>query len=155
MYDLTHWSRVTNTCVNKETNIFSDYGLSPNRRQAIIWTNARILLIGTNFRGILIVIHTFSKRKLIKKCRLENGGHFVWASMCWNAWLIVDTAHVLLEAIILTIQCPYNAAQYTTEVYEPRQWQLLESWNISYSRNTPHILPPFANWPCYTETEMS
>ena len=29
----------------KHTNIASDYGLSPIRRQAIIWTNAAILSI--------------------------------------------------------------------------------------------------------------
>ena len=42
---LTHWGRVTHICVGTITNIGSDNGLSPDRRQAIIWTNARILLI--------------------------------------------------------------------------------------------------------------
>ena len=53
---LTHWGRVTHICVSKLTIIGSDYGLSPGRRQAIIWTNAGILLIrtlGTNFSEIL------------------------------------------------------------------------------------------------------
>ena len=56
---LTHWGRVTHICVNKLTMIGSDNGLSPGRRQAIIWTNAGILLIGplgTNFSKILIEI---------------------------------------------------------------------------------------------------
>ena len=47
--------------------------------------NAGILLIGplgTNFSEILIEIHTFSLKKYFSKCRLENGGHFVSASMC-------------------------------------------------------------------------
>ena len=60
---LTHWSRVTHICVVKLTLISSDNGLSPERRQAIIWTNAGILLIGplgTNFSDILIEIQTFS-----------------------------------------------------------------------------------------------
>ena len=43
---LTHWGRVTHICVSKLTIIGSDNGLSPGRRQAIIWTNAGILLIG-------------------------------------------------------------------------------------------------------------
>ena len=43
---LTHWDRVTHICVGKLTIIGSDNGLSPGRRQAIIWTNAGILLIG-------------------------------------------------------------------------------------------------------------
>ena len=47
----------------KLTTIGSDNGLSPGRRQAIIWTNAGILLIGplgTNFSDILIEVYTFS-----------------------------------------------------------------------------------------------
>ena len=64
---LTHWGRVTHICVSKLTIIGSDNGLSPGRRQAIIWTNAGILLIGpsgTNFSEILIKIHTFSFKKM-------------------------------------------------------------------------------------------
>ena len=64
---LTHWGRVTHICVSKLTIIGSDNGLSPGRRQAIIWTNAGILLIwplGTNFNEILIEIHTFSFKKM-------------------------------------------------------------------------------------------
>ena len=40
-----HWVRVTHICVSKLTIIGSDNGLSPGRRQAIIWTNAGILTI--------------------------------------------------------------------------------------------------------------
>ena len=63
---LTHWGRVTHICVGINTNNGSDNGLSPGRRQAIIWTNAGMLLIeplGTNFSGILSEIHTFSFKK--------------------------------------------------------------------------------------------
>ena len=54
-------------CVSKLTIIGSDNGLSPDRRQAIIWTNAGLLLIvplGTNFSEILIEILTFSFKKM-------------------------------------------------------------------------------------------
>ena len=54
-------------CVGKLTIIGSDNGLSPSRRQAIIWTNAGILLIGalgTNVSEILIKIDTFSLKKM-------------------------------------------------------------------------------------------
>ena len=64
---LTHWGRVTHRCVGKLTIIGSDNGLSPERRQAIIWTNAGILLIGhlgTNFSEILVEIQTFSLKKI-------------------------------------------------------------------------------------------
>ena len=60
---LTHWGLVTHICVSKLTIIGSDNGLSPGRRQAIICTNAGILLIGplgTNPSEILIGIQTFS-----------------------------------------------------------------------------------------------
>ena len=46
-------------CINKLTIIGSDNGLSPGRRQAIIWINDGILLIGpmvTNFSEILMEI---------------------------------------------------------------------------------------------------
>ena len=82
---LTHWGRVTHICVGKLTILGSDNGLSPGRRQAIIWTNAGILSIGplgTNFSEILIKLHAFYARKCVWKCRLGNGGHLVSASMC-------------------------------------------------------------------------
>ena len=56
-WQLTHWGRVTHICVSNLAIIGSDNGLSPGRRQAIIWTNAGILSIGplgTNFSEILI-----------------------------------------------------------------------------------------------------
>ena len=64
---LNHWGRVTHICVSKLTIVGSDDGLSPDRRKAIIWTNAEILLIGplgTNFSEILIEIITFSLKKM-------------------------------------------------------------------------------------------
>ena len=64
---LTHWGGVTNICVSKLTIIGSDNGLSPGRRQAIIWTNAGILLIGplgTNFNEIFIAIYKISFPKI-------------------------------------------------------------------------------------------
>ena len=64
---LTHWGRVTHICVSKLTIIGSDNGLSPDRRQAIIWTNTGISLIGplgTNFSEILIEILTLSFKKM-------------------------------------------------------------------------------------------
>ena len=64
---LTHWGRVTHICVVKLTTIGSDNGLLPGRRQAIIWTNAGILLIrplGANFSEILIGVQTFSFKKM-------------------------------------------------------------------------------------------
>ena len=64
---LTQWGRVTHMCVSRLTITGSDNGLSPGRRQAIIWTNAEILLIvplGTNFSEHLIETLTFSFTKM-------------------------------------------------------------------------------------------
>ena len=64
---LTHWGRVTHICVSKLTTIGSDNDLSPGRRQAINWTSAGILLIGTlgtNFSEILSEIRALSFKKM-------------------------------------------------------------------------------------------
>ena len=82
---LTHWGRVTHICVSKLTIIGSDNGLSPGRRQAIIWTNDGFLLIGplgTNFSEILIEINTFSFKKMHLKMSSGKWRPFVSASMC-------------------------------------------------------------------------
>ena len=73
---LTHWGRVTQICVGKLTIIDSDNGLSPGRRQAIIWTNAGILLIGlrgTSFSEILIGTQAFSFKKMHLKMSSAKG----------------------------------------------------------------------------------
>ena len=52
---LINWGWVMHICVSKLTIIGSDNGLAPDRRQAIIWINAGLLLIGslgTNFSEI-------------------------------------------------------------------------------------------------------
>ena len=83
---LTHWGQVMHICVSKLSIIGSDNGLSPGRRQAIIWTNAGILLIRTlrtNFSKIFSEIHAFSFKKMhLQMSSVRNGVHFVSASMC-------------------------------------------------------------------------
>ena len=72
---------MTHICASIVTIIGSDNGLSPGRRQAIIWTNAGILLIGplgTNFNEIVIEIHTFSFKKI----------HFKMSSGKWRPFCL-------------------------------------------------------------------
>ena len=81
--NLTHRGRVTHTCVDNLTIIGSDNGLSPGWRQAIVWTNAGILLIGTyrtNFNEILIKTHIFHLWKCIWKCCLGLNVVFKWTN---------------------------------------------------------------------------
>ena len=64
---LTHWGRVTHICVSKLTIIGSGNGLSPDRCQAIIWTNVGLLFIaplGTNSCETIIEIIVFSFKKM-------------------------------------------------------------------------------------------
>ena len=64
---LTHQGWVTHICVSEIIIVGSDNGLSPGRRQVIIWTNAGILLIEPmriNFNEILIEINTFLFTKM-------------------------------------------------------------------------------------------
>ena len=62
------WGRVTHICIRKLTITGLDNGLSFCRRQAIIWPNDGILLIGPlgkNVSEISIEIHIFSFKKCI------------------------------------------------------------------------------------------
>ena len=71
-------------CVGILTIIGSDNGFSPGRRNAVIWTNAGILLIRhlkTNLSEIPSEIQTFLFKKCDRKGRLRNGGYFVSVSM--------------------------------------------------------------------------
>ena len=88
---LTHWGRATHICVGKLTIIGSDNGLSPGQHQAIIWTNARILLIGplgTNFSEILIGNEIFSFKKM----------HLKMSSAKWRPFYL--SLNVLSENLI-------------------------------------------------------
>ena len=75
---LTHCRRVMHICVSEIIIIGSHNGLSTGQSQAIIWTNAGILLngpLGINFSGILLRVNIFSFKKMhlnlsSAKCRL-------------------------------------------------------------------------------------
>ena len=85
---------MTHICVSDLTNIGSDNGLSPARRQAIIWANAGILLIeplGTNFSEILIGMQIFS-----------------WSSSKWRPFCLG-----LNELIIVMVSsCPIRGTAF-------------------------------------------
>ena len=86
---LTHWGRVTHICVGNLTIIGPNNGLSPGWRQAIIWTNAGILLIGpwgTNFSEILIGIQAFSFKKMHLKMSSAK-----WRPFCLGLNVLIIT----------------------------------------------------------------
>ena len=96
---LTHWGRVTHRCVSILSNIGSDNGLSPGRHQAIIWTNACILLIrplGTNFSEILVEILTFSFMKMRFKVSSAKWRPFCLGLNVLSPWLNYRTKEVIM-----------------------------------------------------------
>ena len=111
---LTHWGWVTHICVNKLTIIGSDNGLSPGRRQAIIWTSAGILLIGplgTNFSEILIKTVTFSFKKMHLKVSSAKRRPF---GLGLNALIHLGWPHTVS---IYMLNCvPWAARQQVTSV---------------------------------------
>ena len=113
---------MTHICVSKLTIIGSDNGLSPVRRQAIIWTNDGMLLIrtlGTNFNEILSEIHAFSFKKM----------HLKMSSAKWRSvhdthcnCQIIDQLRKSYEKTIFvkiwdTVGCRYTAIHYITIFY--------------------------------------
>ena len=99
---LTHWGRVTHICVSKLTIIGSDNGLSPGRRQAIILTNAGILLIrplGTNFNEMLIEIVKFSFMKMRLKVSSAK-----WRPFCLGLNVLTKPARILGHEWIINLR---------------------------------------------------
>ena len=104
---INHWG-----LIRKLGIIFSDNGVSPDRCQAIIRTNAEILLIGplgTNLSEILIEIHTFSYKKIHLKMSYGK-----WPPFClglnvlicfFTVWRKDDVSVSILSSYLLAISC--------------------------------------------------
>ena len=99
---LTHWGRVTHICVSKLTIIGSDNGLSPSRRQALIWTNDGILLIRTfrtHFSEIVIEIHTFSFKKMRLKGSSAKRRPFCLGLNVLSVWVSYSYMSMTLKTL--------------------------------------------------------
>ena len=114
---LTHCGRVMHICISKLTIIGSDNGLSPGRRQAIIWSNSGILLIrswGTTFSDILSKFRTFSSKKMHLKVSSAK-----WRPSCLglnvltchitssNIWLYCGVYSHIYTYLYILNQCDY------------------------------------------------
>ena len=78
---------MTHICISNLTIIGSDNGLSPGRRQAIIWANVGIMLIGplgTNCSEILFGIQTFPFKKMHLKMSFAK-----WRSYCFGLNVLI------------------------------------------------------------------
>ena len=129
-FPLTHSGRVTHICVVKITIIGSDNGLSTGRRQAIIWTNAGILLtgpLGTNFIEILIFIQTFSFNQM----------HLNMSSAKWRPFC--------LGLNVLTHEKTYIGCAYqrTLDIFEVKS-----AFEMLTVRGQQHTFPTHERYSC-------
>ena len=137
---LTHWGRVMHICVGNLTIIGSDNGLSPGRRQAIIWTNAGILLIGpleTNFSEILIEILTFPFKQMCLKVSsaewrpfclgLNVLTHCGFVKPCWDR--IGYGAKSILEPMLTKDLCQDMAVLGHTDLNRWRESTIASKYN--------------------------
>ena len=111
---------MTHICVSRQTITGSDNGLSPGWRQAIIWTNAGILLIGplgTNFSENLIEILTFSFKKMRLKVSSAK-----WRPFC-------------LGLNVLT------SLRDTHQAYSTKQESFLHWWGCSIQKKHDSFKP--------------
>ena len=144
---LTHWGRVTHICVSNLTIIGSDNGLSPGRRQAIIWTNAGILLngpLGTNFNEMFIKIHTFSFKKI----------HLKMASAKWRPFCLGLNVLNVISNDMEPFSCPSCHITWEKSGWRAflRWWPPSAMWegpfNFLWSQATGDvwIIPSFQIW---------
>ena len=132
-------------CITR-VSIGSDNGLAPNRRQAIIWTNAGLLSIGplvTNFSEILIKIQNFSLTKMHLKISSAK-----WRTFCpesnivaWHSILGRYTFYSMLQTTlnllgIHNIMSRPKTDLCSTSLLRPfRQinlnWKKKKKWNFS------------------------
>ena len=121
---------MTHICVSRLTVTGSDNGLSPGRRQAIIWTIAGILLIGplgTNFSENLIEILTFS----LTKMRL-NVSSAKWRPFCLGLNVLIQ--EVMIDKELLNSSTPFRPMQcYSRDVNFKQFFLKYEFWQHWFS----------------------
>ena len=116
---------MTHICVGKLTIIGSDNALSPGRRQAIIWTNAGILLnepLGTNWSEILIGIQIFS----FKKMRLKMSSA-KWRLFCLGLNVLTRIHHTVPmwsiaacpNSLVMEIRHVFNCTRHARTEAKP------------------------------------
>ena len=136
---LTHWGRVTHIWVSKLTTIGSDKGLSPGRRQAIIWTSVGILLIGplgTNFSEI----YTFSFKKTHLKMSSVKWRPFCLGPNVLNKDTVLNQPECPVQTLyiyLLLLICEFYQMQgnYTSlqnETNFSNSYDIIQNQNISF-----------------------
>ena len=136
---LTHWGRVTHICVDKLTINGSDNGLSSDRRQAVIWTNAGLLSIGslrTYFNENLIKIQQLSLRIMHVKMSSAK-----WRPSCPGLNDLIKT-RLLCQTFIISkyifgtyCSIPFNIQTQGHFVNVITAWYMFQNDIIGYITN--------------------
>ena len=161
---------MTHICVSDITIIASDKGLSRGRRQAIIWTNAGILLIwtlGTNFNEILIEVHTFSFKKMHLKMssakwrpfclglNVLRYGHYGLTRVA--GLLAKNTYGGYIRIFEWSVGCSYCLSLYRITWNRVKLWTrgLMTSSNGNIFRVTGHLCGKFTGHRWISHTKAS
>ena len=131
-------------CVSKLTIIGSYNGLSPGRRQAIIWTNAGILLIrtsGTNFSEIFSEIHTFSFKKMHLSMSSVKWRQFC---LCLNVLTHLNYAGKLGPCLLQWLDFNLTAVEkwQKMQIYFSVSYMMMNHKPFSVWRSVPWLLGP-------------
>ena len=122
-------------CISKLTIIGSDNGLSPGRHQAIIWSNAGILLIEplqTNFSEISIAIHTFSFKKIHLK--MSSGK---WRPFCLSLNVLMPLELVDDKSTLVQAWCKF----YNTKWPHLETMSFIRVWVNTFRVTTARCQP--------------
>ena len=136
---------MTHICISDITIIGSDNGLSPGRRQAIIRTNAGILLIralGIKVSEILSEHHVFSYKKIHLKMSSEK-----WRPFCLCLSVLTHCGLLTLASMDLCIidlnqvmtWCLICSKPLLEHVMICLQWNWGIYMNYSFFGNTAHV----------------
>ena len=139
---------MTHICVGKLIIIGSYNGLSPDRRQAIIWTNARLLSIGplpTYFNEILIKLQQFSLTKMHVKLSSAK-----WRPSCLGLNVLKVWTFVLVPVAAVWVNVASSTSGATCQA-SSEKLRNSETWACDYvidglvsmsSRWTPVVSDP-------------
>ena len=130
---------MTHICIGNLTITGSHNDLSPSRRQAIIWTNAGILLIrplGTNFSEISIEILRVSLKKMLLKMSSVK-----WYPLCLGLNITVNSwwhkyGSTLAQVMACCLTAPSHYLNQCRLIISKVQWHPSES---NFTRDTSVI----------------
>ena len=138
--------RVVHICISKLTNIGSDNVLSSGWRQAIIWTNVRILLVGlkgTNFSEIVIeILSLFFKQMRLRRSSAKLRQLYLGLNVLslWRIMVVLDYLHVWRTSYIWAL---WSIQMFTSPLFQITL-HLLNTVLFSGIQSSPKALNPLS-----------